>query len=125
MKIEVSNGEIVDKYTIIQIKLLHADPNSEKYVNLQNEYDVLNSAVDSIGAEKLLIDELYEVNKQLWVIEDKIRVLEQQKKFDQEFIELARAVYITNDKRYSIKQWINQTTKSKLVEEKILPIYKD
>jgi hypothetical protein len=125
MKIEVSNGEIVDKYTIIQIKLSHADPKSEKYVNLQNEYDVLNSAVDSIGAEKLLIDELYEVNKQLWIIEDKIRVLEQQKKFDEEFIELARAVYITNDKRYSIKQWINQTTKSKLVEEKILPIYKD
>jgi hypothetical protein len=125
MKIEVSNGEIVDKYTIIKIKLLHADRTSEKYVNLQNEYDVLNSAVDIISVEKLLIDELYEVNKKLWDIEDKIRVFEQQKKFDEEFIELARAVYTTNDKRYSIKQWINQTTKSKLVEEKILPIYKD
>jgi hypothetical protein len=118
MKIEVSNGEIVDKLTIIEIKLENIK-NEEKLKNLRVEHQVLNDAVKSI-LEKTnpLYLELLEINRKLWVIEDRIRELEKAKDFGAEFVEVARSVYFTNDRRSDVKRKINEETKSGLIEEK-------
>jgi hypothetical protein len=118
MKIEVSNGEIIDKLTIIEIKLERID-DSEKQVNLKKEYKVLSEAANNIlSSEDPLYKALYEINLTLWEIEDKIRDLERSNDFGQEFIDTARSVYFNNDKRAEIKKQINQKTGSTLVEEK-------
>lgn len=118
MKIEVSNGEIIDKLTIIQIKLERIKDRA-KLVNLQKEYDELISASASIlpVTDPLYIT-LYDVNCELWDIEDKIRDLERKQEFGGEFISTARAVYFKNDKRSEIKREINIRTSSGLIEEK-------
>ena len=97
MKIEVSNGEIVDKLTILQIKLERIkDP--AKLQNVRKEYDELEGIVDKIlGREDPLYKALYEINGKLWDIEDRIRELEKAKDFGPEFIDVARSVYINND----------------------------
>jgi len=118
MKIEVSNGEIIDKLTIIQIKLERIKDKT-KLVNLRNEYDELikiSSSIISTG-DPLYIA-LYEVNCELWDIEDHIRDLERNKEFGEDFISTARAVYFKNDKRSQIKREINIATSSGLIEEK-------
>lgn len=118
MKIEVSNGEITDKLTIIEIKLERISDEA-KLVNLKKEYDVLNEAVSQIiDKNDPLYKELYDINCQLWDIEDGIRDFERNKDFGQDFIETARAVYFTNDKRSDVKRRINEKTGSNLVEEK-------
>lgn len=118
MKIEVSNGEIVDKLTIIQIKLERIKEKG-KVLNLQKEYDVLDAAVkDIITKDNELYKRLYEVNCKLWDIEDRIRELEKKKDFGMEFIETARSVYFTNDIRAELKRNINEKTGSDLIEEK-------
>lgn len=118
MKIEVSNGEIVDKLTIIEIKLENIK-NEQKLANLRAEYQVLDNAVKAILAKTHpLYLELLEINKKLWVIEDRIRELEKAKDFGAEFIEVARSVYFTNDRRSDVKRKINEETKSGLIEEK-------
>ncbi|HLP72513.1 MAG TPA: DUF6165 family protein [Bacteroidales bacterium] len=118
MKIEVSNGEIIDKLTIIQIKLERMKDQS-KLKNLKKEFDVLKEASDSIiKNDDPLYIALYEVNSELWDIEDRIRDLERRKDFGKEFIETARAVYFKNDKRSEIKREINIRTSSGLIEEK-------
>lgn len=118
MKIEVSNGEIVDKLTIIEIKLDNI-LNEQKLANLRQEYGILNEAVSQIIEKNHpLYIELLEINKKLWAIEDRIRELEKSKDFGSEFIEVARAVYFTNDKRSEVKRKINELTKSSLIEEK-------
>ena len=118
MKIEVSNGEIIDKLTIIQIKLERIKDKS-KLVNLQKEYDELITASSSIipQSDPLYIS-LYKVNCELWDIEDRIRDLERKKDFEDEFISTARSVYFKNDKRSEIKREINIKTSSGLIEEK-------
>ena len=118
MKIEVSNGEIIDKLTIIQIKLERIK-DKVKHVNLQKEYNELFSASSSIiSTSDPLFKSLYEVNCELWDIEDHIRDLERKKDFGKDFISTARAVYIKNDKRSEIKREINIKTSSGLIEEK-------
>jgi len=118
MKIEVSNGEIADKLTIIEIKLKHIeDPAKRK--NLKTEYDVLDEAVAKIIAkDHEYYKELLKINQELWDIEDTIRDLERDKDFGENFIKTARAVYFTNDKRSEVKRQINELTGSNLVEEK-------
>jgi peptidoglycan hydrolase CwlO-like protein len=124
MKIEVSNGEIVDKLTIIQIKLERIKEKG-KVLNLQKEYEILDAAVkDILSKDNELYKRLYKVNCKLWDIEDRIRELEKAGQFDNEFIETARAVYFTNDERSVIKKEINNLTGSKLVEEKSYEDYK-
>lgn len=123
MKIEVSNGEIADKYTILKIKLKHCPGMTEKYFNIHEEYSILADVVKELQINEIFIEELYEINKKLWNIEDQIRILEKKQSFDKEFIELARSVYITNDARFAIKKKINTESNSKLHEEKILPKY--
>lgn len=118
MKIEVSNGEIADKLSIIEIKLKHIKDEG-KLKNLKNEYDVLNEAVSQIiKKDHELYIALLRINQELWDIEDKIRDLERDKDFGNEFVKTARAVYFTNDKRSDIKRKINELTGSNLVEEK-------
>ncbi|MCE5346739.1 MAG: DUF6165 family protein [Bacteroidales bacterium] len=118
MKIEVSNGEIIDKLTIIQIKLERIKDKA-KLVNLQKEYDVLISVSSSvISTTDPLYLALYEVNCDLWDIEDRIRDLERKKDFGDEFISVARSVYFKNDKRSELKRQINIKTSSGLIEEK-------
>jgi hypothetical protein len=118
MKIEVSNGEIIDKLTIIQIKLERIkDP--AKLKNLQKEYDELNKMASSIlGTSDPSYRALYKVNCELWDIEDHIRDLERRKEFGDDFISTARSVYFKNDKRAEIKKEINIRTDSGLFEEK-------
>lgn len=123
MKIEVSNGEIADKYTILKIKLNKSAAMSQQYFNIHEEYTILQAALKDIRVNDNDINELYEINKKLWQIEDDIRQLEKLKQFDELFVKLARDVYTTNDKRFEIKKRINELSKSKLKEEKILPNY--
>ena len=124
MKIEVSNGEIIDKYTILEIKLQEIK-DADKLDNVQTEYDSLKPVVDQIfndtHAQEVLAElklDLLNINKTLWNIEDIIRNHEREERFDSDFIELARSVYYTNDERAEVKMQINQLTGSTLVEEK-------
>jgi phage pi2 protein 07 len=118
MKIEVSNGEIIDKLTIIQIKLERIK-DKNKLVNLKKEYDeLISSSLSIISTSDPLYIALYEVNCELWDIEDLIRDLERKKNFGQKFIDTARAVYYKNDKRSEIKREINIRTSSGFIEEK-------
>ena len=119
--IPISWGELFDKITILQIKLENLkDKNALK--NVKIEYDQLfkiynNNFLEDENAKRLLTD-LKNINKTLWNIEDDIRDKERNKTFDEEFIELARSVYITNDERSRIKRIINNTFDSELIEEK-------
>ncbi len=118
MKIEVSNGEIIDKLTIIQIKLERIKDKA-KLVNLEKEYGELSKVSSSIiGTGDPLYVALYNVNCELWDIEDHIRDLERNKDFGEDFVSTARAVYFKNDKRSEIKREINIRTSSGLIEEK-------
>lgn len=118
MKIEVSNGEIADKLSIIEIKLVQIKDEA-KLVNLRKEYEVLNAATEKIiSKDHDLYKELLKINQELWDIEDLIRDLERDKDFGDEFVKTARAVYFTNDKRSEVKRKINELTGSNLVEEK-------
>ena len=122
MKIEVSNGEILDKITILVIKSkMITDPTKLK--NINTELDELKPFLDVVGYESnttvnSLVKELESVNEKLWNVEDKLRDKERSKQFDDEFIKLARDVYFTNDERARIKKNLNEVTNSKLVEEK-------
>ena len=126
LQIPVSIGEALDKITILQIKLAHIS-DVAKRVNIQNELDVLLPLVsgDKFATEQIqsLMGELKAVNEALWDIEDDIREKEASKSFDAEFISLARAVYVTNDKRAEIKKKINLATGSALIEEKSYEAY--
>lgn len=119
MKIEVSLGEVVDKLSILDIKRDKIqDP--EKLDNVKREYDYLSSELGNNGffQDNTYYKELYSVNLRLWEIEDRIRELERQKRFEGEFIDIARKVYKTNDERMSIKRKINSEYGSTFMEEK-------
>ena len=122
MKIEVSNGEILDKITILVIKSKKIT-DLTKLKNINNELDELKPFLDVVNYESnstvnSLVKELESVNEKLWNVEDKLRDKERSKQFDDEFIKLARDVYFTNDERSRIKKNLNEVTNSKLVEEK-------
>ena len=126
LQVPVSVGEVLDKITILQIKLAHIS-DSAKRANVQNELDALLPLVagDAFTTNQMqgLVAELKAVNEALWDIEDDIREKEAAKSFDAEFIKLARAVYVTNDKRAEIKKQINLETGSALIEEKSYEAY--
>ena len=132
MKIEVSNGEILDKYTILEIKMknLHGVDDA-KAANVRKEYETLTPNVDSIFANckdkealENLYTDLHNINQTLWNIEDQIRDCERDENFGADFIELARSVYFTNDERSVVKKEMNIITGSELVEEKAYQEYK-
>jgi len=126
LQVPVSVGEVLDKITILQIKLAHIS-DATKRANIQNELDALLPLVagDAFTTDQIqgLMAELKSVNEALWDIEDDIREKEAAKSFDAEFIRLARAVYVTNDKRAEIKKQINLATGSALIEEKSYESY--
>ena len=122
MLVEVSNGELIDKITILEIKLIEIE-DKDKLINIQKEFDILNPLVEELfekydGQLQNHYLELAKINGELWDIEDWIRDCEREKRFDKEFVELARSVYITNDKRSDVKMLINLLTGSNLVEIK-------
>lgn len=126
MKVEVSNGELLDKFSILKIKLEKIN-DEFKLINIKNEIDTISKNCEEIIQSDMrlsvIFEELVSVNESLWDIEDKIRIKEKEKEFDPEFIELARSVYITNDIRFTLKNKINIITSSKLVEEKSYESY--
>ena len=118
---EISCGELIDKITILKIKSEQiTDP--EKLQNVLTELAALQQICDEyIGKHEeveRLQQLLQEINQALWDIEDAIRVKERKKEFDAEFIEIARSVYITNDKRCMIKKEIDKVLGSRITEEK-------
>ena len=123
MKIEVSNGEIVDKLTILEIKEKKCK-DFRKLNNIQKELRYLEGIVEDLCVPIEVVDKLRKINQELWDIEDEIRVYESKHSFDEQFIRLARLVYHTNDKRFEVKNEINSLTLSLFKEEKILPAYK-
>ena len=125
MKIEVSNGELVDKVSILSIKLENIK-DENKLTNIKKEYDLLLQEMEllKINIDSEEFKELQSVNRELWKIEDKIRIKEAKQEFDDEFIQLARSVYFKNDVRFEIKRKINAQTNSLLAEEKEYVKYK-
>ena len=119
MKVEVSNGELVDKITILSIKISEIkDP--EQIKNIEKEYKYLCSVLPEIGidAHSPLYRRLLTVNRNLWKVEDSLRLKEKKAEFDEDFIRMARNVYILNDERSIIKKQINIETGSDFIEEK-------
>lgn len=121
VNVEISIGEFFDKVTILEIKRERIQ-DADKLENINNELEALNALLeqlpftrDDVADE---VGELKAINEKLWVIEDDIRDKEAAKSFDQEFIELARSVYITNDKRSDVKRDINIKLGSSFIEEK-------
>lgn len=126
MKIEVSIGEIVDKLTILEIKKENIK-DENKLVDIVKEYNYLKDIVVNEIGFSLESDEyidLLKTNKKLWGIEDHIRNKEKRKSFDDEFIDLARSVYFTNDIRASQKKQINLKLNSEFIEHKSYSDYK-
>lgn len=115
----VSVGELVDKITILRIKSRRIKDQS-KLENINKELQQLVAVFSSLTIPDILMDfiALEDINRELWEIEDNIREKERSKQFDEEFIELARSVYITNDKRSDVKKQINLKVGSDLIEEK-------
>ena len=124
MKIEVSNGEILDKVSILEIKLERI-LDLEKVRNIRKEYEALQNAVQHIEALVSNLEEysqataeLRSTNEALWDVEDALRLKEKARDFGDTFITLAREVYVLNDRRADLKSTINNLTGSNLREEK-------
>lgn len=120
INVPISPGELLDKITILEIKSEQIE-DKEKVANVNAELEILSKIWVKTAPDKDLVElkqELKENNKALWDIEDKIRIKEANKEFDQVFIELARSVYIQNDKRAATKKKINLKLGSEIVEEK-------
>jgi hypothetical protein len=120
MKIEASIGEVADKYTILTIKKLFIY-DKDKLLNIEKEWKYIKGALERKHPEVLtdpLTQELFNVNKKLWQVEDELRECERMKSFTEKFIGLAREVYQLNDVRAIIKKQINTKYGSELVEEK-------
>lgn len=133
INVPVSIGELVDKLTILEIKSVKIDDH-KKNQEIYKEKTLLEEELKKITHTELdcgfhigdllaLKADLYEINRGLWHIEDKIRVCEKNKDFGAEFVRLARDVYYTNDKRFEIKNEINQLTNSEVKEVKSYESY--
>lgn len=118
---EIGAGELIDKITILEIKSNRiTDP--EKLKNINHELSILTATRDrhlaNVNGVNDLAEQLKIINENLWDIEDNIRACEARKEYGQIFIELARSVYITNDKRAALKKKINLLTGANIIEEK-------
>lgn len=121
---QVSLGELVDKITILLIKK-EKIVDENKLILVNEELSVLSTTLESLSLDEIgtYLENLKTVNSELWIIEDLIREKERVKLFDKEFIELARKVYITNDKRFEIKNKINEKFGSSIKEVKSYKSY--
>ena len=116
----ISLGELVDKISILHIKNINIK-DEEKLKLIREELELLNQTLNKHIKNNDIqnyLDSLIEINSKLWAIEDDIRDCERNKKFDQTFIDLARSVYFTNDKRSEVKFEINKKFGSKIIEVK-------
>jgi hypothetical protein len=121
IQVPISPGELLDKITILRIKAARMkDP--DKVANVRHELGLLEKTWKDSGAATVNLGtaeaDLTRVNEKLWVIEDEIRDEERAKRFTEKFVELARAVYFTNDERAAIKKRVNTLLGSTIVEEK-------
>ena len=124
ISIPVSIGELWDKYTILLIKQ-EKIKNKEKIKYINIEIDYLNNIMKDFSySNNMDFIELKKINESLWNIEDQLRIKEQKKEFDNEFINLARNVYFTNDKRAELKRKINEKNNSLIYEIKDYVNYK-
>ena len=118
---EISAGELLDKISILEIKLDNIK-DKENREEVKKEYKILkevqNSSIKVSEKLKILFQEIKEVNLNLWNVEDKLRICEKNKDFGQNFIKLARDVYLNNDKRSKIKSKINEVSGSNIKEIK-------
>ncbi len=126
LRVPVSPGELIDKLTILEIKLERmSDP--AKKANVAKEFDVLSQELAKSVQQSPELARLHaalkQVNETLWVVEDDIRDCERAQDFGSKFIELARSVYRTNDRRAELKKEINLLLNSDLVEEKSYAAY--
>ena len=121
VSVPISLGELLDKISILEIKNKKILDRS-KILNIKKELNGLKKVLDELNINSSesnsLYNKLYKINLTLWEIEDSIRVLEKNEDFGEKFIELARAVYITNDQRFEVKNDINKLFNSEYVEEK-------
>ena len=119
--VPISPGELLDKITILEIKSERID-DPQQVANVRHELELLSKVwSDSVTEDKVIADlhqQLKTINEELWEIEDDIRDEERQNSFGERFIELARAVYVTNDKRAQAKKDVNLHLGSEIVEEK-------
>ncbi len=126
VKVEISPGELIDRITILEIKAARIDDEAKR-ANIGVELSELTAArqgaVPASARLAALTGELREVNGALWDIEDEIRALEAAGDFGPAFIELARAVYKTNDRRSVLKRKINELLGSRLIDEKSYTSY--
>ena len=128
IEIPISTGELLDKLSILEIKKDKVK-DLTKLKNIKHEYDLLSNLSLSLKEKdeksfNSLYGEILNVNKKLWDIEDRIRILEAEQRFDEEFISVARSVYFINDDRFDIKKKINETFGSDVAEEKEYIEYK-
>tara|TARA_X000000368_G_scaffold149654_1_gene118115 strand:+ start:9525 stop:9911 length:387 start_codon:yes stop_codon:yes gene_type:complete len=122
IKIDISVGELLDKISILEIKKAKIK-DSEKLLNVTKELELLSKKAEkyrALGSSEYddFMSSLLETNNKLWEIEDEIRIHEKEKQFNENFIELARKVYINNDERFAIKSSINKFYDSGIKEEK-------
>ena len=121
IKIPVSCGELIDKITILEIKYINIECKEKQehvWKELEELFYIYNNKISCIDKCKKYKDDLSIINNELWKIEDDIRDKERKKEFDEDFIELARRVYKTNDKRMEIKNSINKLMSSDIIEHK-------
>ncbi|MCI0400182.1 MAG: DUF6165 family protein [Gammaproteobacteria bacterium] len=119
--VPISIGELIDKITVLEIKMERIG-DASKRKNVRKELELLNETLNSSQDVRYDISkeraELKSINEALWDIEDQIRLKEAEGQFDEAFVELARAVYVNNDKRAAIKRQINILLRSDIIEEK-------
>lgn len=118
----ISYGEAIDKLTILEIKKVNINQKNQ-LENILNEHSLLTANLDKLKIENKIAfenfyEELLKVNSALWKVEDRLRIFEKDKIFNEEFISLARSVYKLNDQRYEIKKQVNNYFKSDIFEEK-------
>ena len=125
--VPISPGELLDKITILRIKAQRMT-DAVKLANVRLELELLETTWRQSGCANIDVAEderaLQQMNEQLWVVEDQIREKENAQVFDSRFIELARAVYVTNDERAAIKKRVNVKLGSRLIEEKSYQPYR-
>ena len=126
VRVEISIGEFFDKLTILEIKRSRIK-DAAKLENIDRELNELNHLLETLPFSRKdvsdEVDELKALNEKLWVIEDELRDKESRKDFDAAFIQLARAVYLTNDRRFEVKKTINVKLGSDFIEEKSYTSY--
>jgi hypothetical protein len=126
INVPVSVGELIDKLSILQVKKTKVT-NTEKLEYIKKEFELLyNLSAEFLNNNLIenLYHELVSTNSNLWEIEDRLRILEKDGRFEGEFIDMARKVYFTNDKRFELKNEINSLTSSEIREVKEYVDYK-